>query len=549
LGGLLKYIYDYLITLNKFCYRISIVSMFVMILSIGLAPSLPFVITFGQNASNSDTPQTTATLEPGGIDLSLLQKIVAKEPEAALQIKMAQLSSSNKTEDIATLAYIWGYSPISMERSFNWFTNPKVPTGPSHGPANTLNCNRELVNANDTDVVMPNADTLYCVGWMDLSDGPLVLKVPAIKDRYYTFEFLDAYTNVYSYVGTRATGSSGGTYLIAGPQWNGEVPNGMTMIWSPTNLAWILQRTLLKGPNDIGNVHAIQDQMSLAPLSGGSQGNTSEQGSAMNVTNASWALYPASFVPTELQQNPVSPKPPFIPTTGIKIFDEIGTAMTGNPLNPAEPALVKKFASIGIGPGMTPSTQANDTVKQALEMAIQEGEKLISAQVPNLGTVVNGWGITSTGLYGTDYLFRAGVTKLGLGANLGQEAIYPPAFTDIEGKQLSGSNKYTIHFKSGQLPPVDAFWSISMYNNESYFVDNPINRYNIGQYTEGLKNNTDGSLDVYVQHDNPGPDKESNWLPAPAPNNDFKVTLRLYLPQEAILNGTWIPPTINRTAG
>ena len=127
---------------------------------------------------------------------------------------------------------------------------------------------------------------------MDLSNGPLVLKVPAIKDRYYTFEFLDAYTNVYSYVGTRATGSSGGTYLIAGPEWNGEVPNGMTMIWSPTNLAWILQRTLLKGPNDIGNVHAIQDQMNLAPLSGGSQGNASEQGSAMNVTNASWALYP-----------------------------------------------------------------------------------------------------------------------------------------------------------------------------------------------------------------------------------------------------------------
>src|SRR5262245_15056126 len=201
--------------------------MFVMILSIGVAPSLPFVITFGQNANNSGTLQSTAMLDPGGTDLNLLQKAATKEPEAALQIKMAQLSSSNKPEDIATLAYIWGYSLISMERSFNWFTNPGAPTGPGHGPANTLNCNPELITANDTDVVLPNADTLYCSGWMDLSDGPLVLKVPAIKDRYYTFEFLDAYTNVYSYVGTRATGSSGGTYLIAGPDWSGEVPNGM----------------------------------------------------------------------------------------------------------------------------------------------------------------------------------------------------------------------------------------------------------------------------------------------------------------------------------
>lgn len=457
---------------------------------------------------------------------------------------MSQISNSDKPEDIATLAYIWGYPLVSMERSFNWFTNPQAPIGPSHGPSNAMNCNRELVTSNDTDVVLPNADTLYCVAWIDLSNGPLVLKIPAIKDRYYTFEFLDAYTNVYSYVGTRATGSSGGTYLIAGPDWKGEVPDGMTEIWSPTNLAWILQRTLLKGINDIENVHALQDQMSLASLSEAGLGIASNQSSTSG-TNNSWAFQPASFVPTELQQNPVSPHPPFIPITGIKIYDEIGTAMTDNPLNPPEPALVKKFASIGIGPGKTPSTQANDTVKQALEKGIQEGEKLISAQIPNLGEPVNGWGITSTGLYGTDYLFRAGVTKLGLGANIGQEAIYPPAFTDIEGKQLSGSNKYTIHFNPGQLPPVDAFWSISMYNNASYFVDNPINRYNIGQYTDGLKSNTDGSLDVYIQHDNPGQDKESNWLPAPAPNNDFKLTLRLYLPTEQILNGTWTPPPVN----
>ena len=228
--------------------------------------------------------------------------------------------------------------------------------------------------------------------------------------------------------------------------------------------------------------------MNLSPLSQVSQGNASGQGST---TNASWTSHPASFVTSEHLQNPVSPKPPFIPATGIKRYTmKLVIAMAGNPLNPPEPPLVTKFASIVYCNGMTPSTQANDTIKQALEKGIQEGEKLISAQVPDLGTLVKWLDHYKQGLYGTDYLFRAGVTKLGLGANIGQEAIYPPAFTDIEGKQLSGQNNYTIHFDPGQLPPVDAFWFISMYNNESYFVDDPINRYVIGQYTEGLKNNT-----------------------------------------------------------
>lgn len=464
---------------------------------------------------------------------------------------MAQLGTSDKPQDIATLAYIWGYSLISMERSFNWFTNPNSLPGPSHGPANMMNCNRELITPNDTDVVLPNTDTLYCVSWLDLSNGPVVLKVPPIpSDRYNTFEFLDAYTNVYDYVGTRTTGSGGGTYLITGPDWKGQVPEGMTKIWTPTNLAWILQRTLLKGPSDIDNVHTIQDQMSVTPLSGSQITNATEAPQATTNTSAQQEVPMSTehqFVPPEYVQTPISPKPPFIPTTGIKIYDEIGLAMQGNPLNPPDPALVKKFQTIGIGPGMTPSTQANDTIKTALQTGITEGDKLISAQVPNLGTEVNGWRVSPAGLYGPDYLFRAAVTKLGIGANIAQEALYPPAFTDIEGKPLSGNSSYVIHFEPGQQPPVDAFWSISMYNKDGYFIDNPINRYAIGPYISQLKNNTDGSLDIYIQNTSPGADKESNWLPAP--DADFKLTMRLYLPQPQILNGTWQLPLIQPTAG
>jgi hypothetical protein len=376
------------------------------------------------NDTGASTQQNDTLTQPGEMDLNVLRELATaiREPVSALEIKMAQLGTSNNPQDIATLAYIWGYPLISMERSFNWFTNPNSPPAPSHGPANKLNCNPELLTSNDTDVVLPNADTLYCMSWLDLSNGPVVLKVPPIPDRYYTFEFLDAYTNVFSYVSTRATGSGGGTYLVTGPEWIGQVPEGMTQIWSPTDLAWILQRTLLKGASDIDNVHTIQDQMSVTPLSGSQMTNATVV--SQTATNTSATEH--QFVPTEYVQTPISPKPPHIPTTGIKIYDEIGQAMQGNPLNPPEPALVDKFASIGIGPGLTPSTQANDTIQTALQTGITEGEKLISGQVPNLGTEVNGWRISPAGLYGPDYFFRAAVTKLGIGANIAQEALIHP---------------------------------------------------------------------------------------------------------------------------
>jgi hypothetical protein len=241
-----------------------------------------------------------------------------------------------------------------------------------------------------------------------------------------------------------------------------------------------------------------------------------------------------------------------IAPTGIKIYDEISTAMLGNPLNPPDPGLVAKLASIGVGPGKVPSTEANDTIKAALQTGITEGQKMIDTKVANAGTNVNEWLVNAaTGIYGTDYLSRAAITQLGLGANVAQEALYPATFTDDQGKPLTGSNNYTIHFNPGQTPPVKAFWSITMYNNKSLFVNNPINRYSIGKYTEGLKNNTDGSLDIYIQNASPGSDKESNWLPAPAvPVSDtFNIMLRMYLPQPQVLNGTWSPPPVQRTGG
>jgi hypothetical protein len=389
--------------------------------------------------------------------------------------------------------------------------------------------------------VSPNSDTLYGQLWLNLAKEPVVLSVPPIEsDRYNSFQFLDAYTNVYDYVGTRATGSTGGTYLVAGPDWKGTVPEGMTKIWSPTNLDWVITRTLVKGPSDTSNVNAFHDQIKAMPLSVYLSNSTSASTSAAAETAATMTNASTNGIP-------INPAPQFIPTTGIKIYDEIGAAMVGNPLNPPDPELVGKLASIGIGPGKVPSTQANDTIKSALQTGITEGEKLIDAQLANIGEVVNGWSVNAGfGMFGADYLFRAATTKAGFGANIGQEAVYPIAFVDSSGKPLTGANNYTIHFEPGQTPPANGFWSITMYNNLSLFVDNPINRYNVGMYTEGLKNNTDGSLDIYVQNSSPGPERESNWLPAPASQDSstFNLILRTYLPGESLLNGTWSPPPI-----
>ena len=236
---------------------------------------------------------------------------------------MAQISASNNPEDIATLAFIWGSPLVAMERQFNYVTSPNVPPGPGRGPANSVSCARDLVNASYTDVVTPNADTLYCQTQFDLKKEPVVLVVPPISDRYSTFQFVDAYTNDYAYLGQRATKGTGGTYLVAGPDWNGQVPEGMTMIWTPTNLAWLINRIVVKGPTDLSNVHAIQDKIVIKPLSA-FQGNDTTSPSAVTQVNAS-------------KEIPIGPQPSLIAPTGIEIFDEIGADMVGNPAKSPRP--------------------------------------------------------------------------------------------------------------------------------------------------------------------------------------------------------------------
>ncbi|HYJ00936.1 MAG TPA: DUF1254 domain-containing protein [Nitrososphaeraceae archaeon] len=442
---------------------------------------------------------------------------------------MAEIESSNNPQDIATLAYIWGYPLISEVRLVDYSTSPNVPAAPGRGPLNTINNYQSYPTSNFTDIVNINVDTLYSFGYLDLEKEPVVLQVPPIPGRYYTLQFIDAYTNNFLYIGSRLNDTTGGTYLVSGPNWKGDIPSGMKKIKSPTNTAVIAGRIFLSGPSDVPNVNAIQDKLTLTPLSAFGRTITSLPQPVTSETNAS-------------KQVPIGPQPALIPATGIKIFDEISQDMADNQPPVADSKVLAKFDSIGIGPDLTPSDTKNDTIRAALENGIAEGEKLIDAKIQNLGMKVNGWFVNlDVGNYGTDYLLRAAVAKFGLGANSPEEAVYASAYTDSQGQNLTGTNNYSIHFAKGQTPPVNAFWSITLYNDKTYLAENPINRYSIGQHTEGLKYSSDGSLDIYLQHASPGPEKESNWLPSP--NGKFSLTLREYNPQDAILKGEYqIPP-------
>jgi hypothetical protein len=532
----------------------TLICVFLFGLTLSLAITVPLSIkdtTYVHSqayAQSSGRNNTTANVPTSGNNSNIAaNQSNSTAPMNVQQLDniMKQLTSSDKPDDIATLAYIWGFPLVNVIRTVDFTTSPNIPAGPGRGPENSFSHFRVFPDANFTDVVRTNVDTLYSIAYLDLENGPLTLQIPPIADRYYSLQFIDAYSNNYHYIGSRTNDTTGGTYLITDPGWQGAVPSGMKQIQTPTNQSVIGIRILVKDPQDVNTVHSIQDKFILSPLSVFESGES--------VTNSTSSVLGAGS--NNSKDVPVAPDPILIPATGIKIYDEISWDMAENPPSQNDSAVLAKFESIGIGPGLTPSKQTNETIQQALENGITEGEKIINARLRVLGANVNGWDIigmvvngsnttNNVGNFGTDYLLRAAVAKYGLFANSPEEAVYPGTYTDSQGQNLTGANKYVIHFDKGQTPPVNAFWSLTMYNNASYFVDNPINRYAIGDRTPGLVYNDDGSLDIYIQHDNPGPDKESNWLPAP--EGEFNLSMRLYIPQDPILKGEYQYPPLQR---
>ncbi len=429
---------------------------------------------------------------------------------------------------LATDAYVYGYSLVTMEYTRRVMTNTSEPKG-THAPMGQFVRMRAYPDATFRDVTAPNADTLYSTAWLDLSKEPYVLSLPEMGDRYFLMPMLDGWTNVFQVPGTRTTGNKAQTYAITGPGWKGTLPAGLKELPSPTNMVWILGRTYCTGtPEDYKACHAVMDKYDLRPLSAHGKAYTPPAGKVDAATDMK--------TPVREQVNKLD---------GAAYFALLAGLMKANPPAVADAPMVAKLARLGVVSGQAfDPTKLGPAVTKAVAQAPKAGVERIMGHFKAAGTLENGWTFTTkAGVYGTAYLQRAFITAIGLGANRPQDAVYPTSEVDAEGRKYSGANRYVLHFDKGQAPPANAFWSVTMYDANYFFVENPLNRYAVSPRND-LKYNPDGSLDVYIQHESPGAGKESNWLPAP--RGEFVLMMRLYYPKEtapSILDGTWkVPP-------
>lgn len=435
----------------------------------------------------------------------------------------------------AVEAYIYGYPLVTMDMTRRVMTNVEKPEG-TRAPMGQFVRMREYPDATFRDVTAPNADTLYTTAWVDVGSEPWVLSLPDAHDRYYLFPMLDGWTEVFEVPGKRTTGTGAQTYAIVGPHWKGALPQGVKEYRSPTDMVWLLGRIYCTGtPEDYAAVHELQDKISLVPLSAYGKPYTPAPGK----------VDPSIDMKTAVRDQVDA-------LSAEDYFNLLARLMKDNPPRPEDEPMVHKMAKLGIVPGQPfDGSKLGPVARDALSTVPKIAQERImlwmkEAVLSGDMKLENGWAFTTkTGRYGTDYIQRALITAIGLGANRPQDAVYPTSTGPSMLGSYSGEKRYTMHFDKGQLPPVNGFWSITMYDADYFFVDNPLNRYSISP-RQDLKHNADGSVDLYIQNTSPGADKESNWLPAP--KDKFILMLRMYWPRESppsIINGTWTIPQVN----
>ncbi|WP_353809902.1 DUF1254 domain-containing protein [Agromyces sp. SYSU T00194] len=426
-------------------------------------------------------------------------------------------------ERIAVEGYLYLYPLVLMDLTRRLTTSVPADRIPGCGPANTFLHMRAFPRGDFTDVVRPNFDTLYSPAWLDLNDGPVVLSVSREVDRYFMLPLLDMWTDVFAVVGTRTTGGATGSYAIVPPGWRDELPGDLERIDAPTPWVWVLGRTQTNGPADYEAVHAVQDGFGIRPLV--------DRGPAP--------------VPEAPDRDP-SPMDQVGAMPGVEFFRRASTLLDVAPPHPTDQPVLARLHHLGIRPGRPFDPEAaSPEVSAALAAAPVEALAHMRASIPRSAPVVDGWSMRRAGIgvYGTDYLYRAVVAMIGLGANLPEDAVYPMLVTDEHGEIPVGEHEYVLHFAADALPPVDAFWSLTMYDQTGFTVPNPLGRYALGD-RDALHYNDDGSLDLAIASRSPGAGAEANWLPAPP--GPLGLTLRLYAPRPEVLDGRWNPPPLLR---
>ncbi|NKK61953.1 DUF1254 domain-containing protein [Rhizobium leguminosarum bv. viciae] len=449
---------------------------------------------------------------------------------------ISDLTEGSDEFALAVEAYTFGYPLVTMEMTRRVITNVAEPKG-TRAPMGHLIKLREYPNSSFRDVTAPNADTLYTSAFFDVGKEPWVISVPDLNDRYALFPMLDGWTTVFDVPGKRTTGAGAQTFAVTGPGWEGTLPEGVKQYKSPTSIVWLIGRIYCTGtPEDYAAVHKIQDEVKLYPLSAYGKDWTPSEGTVDPSIDMKTAVRD--------QVNKMD---------AVEYFTLLAELLKANPPAEADAQMVEKLAQIGIVPGQDFDKTKFDPafakrVPQIAFARIMLHFKFSDGDVKD----INGWGFTTkTGIYGTDYIQRALLTAIGLGANRPQDAIYPTSLKSASGlikRKYDGSEKYVVTFKKGLTPPVSGFWSLTMYDENYFFVDNPINRYSISA-RQPLKANADGSIDLLIQNEDPGADKHSNWLPAP--KGKFILMMRLYWPNESnpsIIDGSWTIPPATRVS-
>lgn len=456
---------------------------------------------------------------------------------AATSVRAAEPITEQEAHAIAVDAYLYLYPLVTMDVTRKQFTNIEPGKEVAKGPMNTFANVGEYPPPDFKGVVRPNFDTLYSIAWADMTKEPVVVSVPDTGGRYYLLPMLDMWSDVFASPGWRTTGTRAGNFLIAPPGWRPDLrdrfidefklPKETQRIDAPTPYVWIIGRTKTDGPPDYDAVRRIQAGFKITPLS---QWGKSPEPVAVKID------------PTVDMKTP--PKTQVDTMAAEKYFAYAAELLKLHPSHLTDEPILAQMKRIGFEPGKSLDfAKLDPAARKGIESAPEDAQQLMEWKLPTLARVANGWSMNTDtmGVYGNYYLKRALVTQFGLGANLPEDAIYPLNIADDTGKPLDGANRYSIHFDKGATPPVNAFWSITLYDPQGFQVPNSLNRFAVSSWMP-FKHNADGSLDLYFQNASPGKEKEANWLPAP--KGSFNLTMRLYSPKSEALTGKWNPPPI-----
>jgi hypothetical protein len=447
--------------------------------------------------------------------------------------------SEAEAHAIGVEAYLYFYSLITMDVTRRQFTNIEPGKELGKGPMNMFNNVPEYPPADFKGVVRPNFDTLYSISYLDMTKEPVVVSVPDTNGRYYLLPMLDMWTDVFASPGWRTTGTGAGNFLVTPPGWRPDLrerfidefklPKDTQRIDAPTPIVWVIGRTNTDGPPDYDVVHKIQAGFKVTLLS-------------------EWGKPPK---PPEVKIDPsvdmkTPPKVQVDTMPAARYFAYAADLLKLHPPHLTDEPIIARMKRIGFEVGKSFDLEkAPPAVRAGLQAAPAAAQQLMEWKVPTLARVANYWSMNTDtmGVYGNYYLKRAIVAQLGLGANLPEDAIYPLNLGDENGRRLGGTSKYVLHFEKGTTPPVNAFWSVTLYDPHGFQVANSLNRFAVSSWMP-FKYNPDGSLDLYFQNESPSKDREANWLPAP--KGEFNLTMRLYAPKSEALTGKWNPPAITR---